>query len=314
MVANSSGNLATQRPRDSCARAMGIANGHHGEILQGLFVDEDGRRHRGLITLAFPYVQSTAWAERSATPGVEFSPVAREKAHRAVMLFLRNHLKRGEGISVQVCSNIPMGFGLGSSTADVVAAVRACARALRCSISPTEIFQIAVQAEEASDGTMFQGKARLVAHREGRVLKTFDKRLPHFGLVSFNADPDRPVDTIGFEPARYDEDEVGEFQELKRMAARAIATDDAALLGQIATRSAIINERFLPQPDFREVLEFSQRSGGLGVQVAHSGRIVGVMVAPDIGVTHLKRLLGGLREIGFLPTYYPALEQQLERW
>ncbi|WP_373415048.1 GHMP kinase [Ensifer aridi] len=301
-------NMAIQRPRNSCARAMGIANGHHGEILQGIFVDENGRRHRGLITLAFPYVQSAAWAARSATPGVEFSPMARKKAHRAAMLFLRKHLKRGEGVSVQVGSNIPMGLGLGSSTADVVAAVRACARALRCSISPTEIFEIAVQAEEASDGTMFQGKARLVAHREGRVLETFAKRLPHFGLVSFNAAPDRPVVTICFEPARYDEDEVGEFQELVRMAARAIATDDAALLGQIATRSAIINERFLPQPHFREVLEFSQCSGGLGVQVAHSGRVVGIMVASDIDVRRLKRLLGGLREIGFLPTYYPATD------
>ncbi|WP_164850075.1 hypothetical protein [Sinorhizobium meliloti] len=211
-------------------------------------------------------------------------------------------------------SNIPMGFGLGSSTADIVAAVRACARALRCSISSREIFEIAVKAEEASDGTMFRGKARLVAHREGRVLETFAKRLPHFGLVSFNAAPDLPVDTICFEPARYNDDELGEFQELLEMAARAIATDDAALLGEIATRSSIINEHFLPQPRFREVLEFSVRSGGLGVQVAHSGRVVGVMVAPNIGVQQLKQLLGGLREIGFLPTYYPALAQRPQRW
>ncbi|WP_162950456.1 GHMP kinase [Rhizobium jaguaris] len=252
-------------------------------------------------------MQTIAWAAPSATPGLQFSPIEREKAHRAVMLFLRNHLKRGEGVDVQVCSNIPMGFGLGSSTADIVAAVRACARALGCGISPKEIFQIAVKAEEASDGTMFRGNACLVAHREGRVLETFAKSLPHFGLVSFNASPDRPVDTICFEPARYNEDEVGEFQELLRMASRAIANDDAALLGQTATRSALINERFLPQPRFQEVLESSLCSGGLGVQVAHSGRMIGVMVAPDIGVIQLKRLLGGLREIGFLPTYYPAL-------
>src|ERR1039458_6783440 len=58
---------------------------------------------------------------------------------------------------------------------------------------------------------------------------------------------------------------------------RAITMEDVALLGRVATASARINQRFLPKPSLEFLVEVCQRHGGCGVQVAHSGTVVGLI-------------------------------------
>ncbi|TIV97685.1 MAG: hypothetical protein E5V77_12645, partial [Mesorhizobium sp.] len=58
---------------------FGQAIGHHGELLQGVFEDTDGRLCRGLITLPFASRQSTAtfWPKEQ---GDIRAPIERKKA------------------------------------------------------------------------------------------------------------------------------------------------------------------------------------------------------------------------------------------
>ncbi|UIJ88755.1 hypothetical protein LZK77_25145 (plasmid) [Rhizobium leguminosarum] len=64
----------------------------------------------------------------------------------------------------------------------------------------------------------------------------------------------------------------------------------------MATRSAVINQRYLPQPHFDSLLELSQSTNAFGLQVAHSGRMVGMFLDPrlekeDKSVEHIQREL-----------------------
>lgn len=287
--------------------AVATATGHHGEILQGAFRDRDGRLHRGLVTLGFPYVRSMAVAESSPQLGISMGTDGRSKALRAAQLLIGSEGVQGYGVRLRLISNIPIGHGLGSSTADVVAAINACAKLLGRDLSADRILRLAVEAETASDGTMFRGRARLVAHREGRVIETFATRLPAFGLVSVNVAPDSPVDTLVYKPARYNDDELSEFSDLLTRLRQGIGTGDAELVGEVATRSAQINDGFLPQPKFAELLDIARQSRALGIQVAHSGRVVGLMLPVRFGEHRLRRLLGAIRDLELLPTYYPHL-------
>jgi L-threonine kinase len=61
---------------------------------------------------------------------------------------------------------------------------------------------------------------------------------------------------------------------------RAIRTQDGQLLGQIACISASINQKFLPKPMFRELHDISTHVKILGMNVAHSGTIVGFLLDP----------------------------------
>lgn len=292
-------------------KGIGVAPGHHGEILQGVFHGREGRKHRGLVTLPFPMLQSIGWASRLPHNGIAIDPPAKSKAASAVgtLLARYGHDDR-KGVAVRVRSSIPERYGLGSSTADIVAALRCVSDTLGLLLSPEEELAIAVSAEAASDGIMFVDRAYLVAHREGRVLEGFADTLPPLGLMSVNNDPDNPVETLGFTPARYEDAEIEEFGRLRRRLRNAIEAGDLCALAEVASCSAAMNERHLPQPHFEDIRFLARRCGAHGLQVAHSGRMIGIIFPPDLEANDRRVLMvaGGLRELGLLPTFYTRVE------
>ena len=97
---------------------------HHGELVQGVFVGDDGRLHRGLVTLPYPRLPSTATFVPTLAAGVTVQPALKTKAAIAARYALK-HIGAPPGGDLKVESTIPVGHGYGSSTADVIAAIRA---------------------------------------------------------------------------------------------------------------------------------------------------------------------------------------------
>lgn len=288
--------------------AIAHAIGHHGEILQGVFRDEDGRLHRGLVSLPFPTCLTIA-SVRLAVDGVmTVIPTDRKKALAAAELLVRHLGCQGPGLEITLRSNIAYGFGLGSSTADVVATLRGVARFFRVRLKASAAFRLAVAAEKASDATMFGRRARIACHREGRVLESFSRPLPAFSLLSVNAAPDDPVDTLALTPAIYSCDEIDELADLRQELGRAIRAGDARRLGHVATASMVMNQRRLPQPHYAEIRDIARSAGALGIQVAHSGRMVGMMIDPALAASS-RRIVQARRDlidINLIPQFYPA--------
>jgi uncharacterized protein involved in propanediol utilization len=134
-----------------------------------------------------------------------------------------------------------------------------------------------VLAECASDSIMIDDRVVLFGHRDGSVLETFGNRLPPMLVVGCDTAPGVKVDTLRLRPADYDESEIAAFGVLRAGLRRAVALGDAGLLGQVATASARINQRYLPKPDLEDLLASCLRLGGCGIQVAHSGTVAGLM-------------------------------------
>jgi uncharacterized protein involved in propanediol utilization len=259
----------------------GAAHAHHGEIMQGVFEGECGQMKRGLVTLLCSTYQSTAEFMPAEDGEVRVEPGGRAKAKRAAQLTL-GRLRTGTvGGRLRISSNIPMGLGLGSSTADVTATIRAVANALEVTLPAAVIADLAVQAEVASDSLMFDERAVLFAQREGRVIEDFFAATPPLVVVGCDTDlSGRGVDTLEFEPATYSWREVETFRVLRGLLRRALRCADPALLGRVATASANINQRFLPKPDFDWLKSLASQVKALGIQVAHSGTVVGLLFSP----------------------------------
>ena len=292
------------------ARVVRICQGHHGEILQGVFYDSAGRKRRGLVTLPCPVFKTVAWAGCRDDDRLEVVPKEKTNVRKALLLLFEHFSVRHAGVSVRLQSNIPIGFGLGSSTADIVAAMRACADALALPVTNEQLFSFAVAAEEASDATMFSGNAHLVAHREGLVLEEFPAPLPTMGLISVNTAPDQPVRTQHFPPARYSPEEVQRLQNLRSHLRTALADRDPYAIGKVATKSALINQRRLPQTGLPEIVKLARNAGAYGVQVAHSGRMVGVLVPPDLprDAPMIHHIQEGIQDLGLFPTHIRRIE------
>lgn len=285
---------------------IAIATGHHGELVQGAFTLSDGRVTHGLVTLPYAEAWTIAYARRASHHGLLVRPEGRPKTLEALSIIKQRYGLDDDGIVIDLMSNIPTGFGLGSSTTDIVAASRAFSGLLGIRLKKKELFQLAVSAESASDGTMFGQKARLVAHREGYVIERFSRPLPRFALISINVDPGSPVNTNEMKRPAYSEVEIKEFDTLRKRLRTAIDKQDLVETGYVATRSAIINQRYLPQPHFAKIVETGEKHNMVGIQVAHSGRVVGVMLRPETRSKDVAALMETLKSIGLNTQFISA--------
>jgi uncharacterized protein involved in propanediol utilization len=281
--------LTTVRAGTGCAPI------HHGEILQGSF-RVDGRIRRGLVTLPCPLYRSQATFIPEPGGTVRVRPGWREKARRAAELAVRE-IEPGVGGCLEVDSDVPLCRGLGSSTSDVLAAIRAVADSFGLVLPRVTVARLAVEAERASDSLMFDQTAVLFAHREGELIEDFGVGLPPLHVLGFGTG--KPVDTLTYRPARYTERELDSFDELRSVLRRAMADHDAALIGEVATASTWINQKHLPMSRLDEVCAAAAEVGAVGVQTAHSGDVGGILFdrhVPDLGyrAEMAQKLLRGL--------------------
>jgi uncharacterized protein involved in propanediol utilization len=269
---------ATLRPLHSAeaengasgAHGIGRAFGHHGELLQGVF-ERDGRLCRGLVTLPTATFRSVAEVEVGGDRSAVW-PVWKRKSLSAARCALGYLDSPSTHVRVWVESETPVRRGLGSSTSDVVAVVRAVADALRRRITPAEVAALAVDAETASDSTMYS-RAVLFAHRDGVLHLAWH-------LVSFRCREGNGIDTLSLEPARYCASELRQLRKLRALLKRGLLERDHELVGAVATASALLNQRHLPIPRFGAFCKIVKRTQAVGIQVSHSGNVAALIFGP----------------------------------
>lgn len=177
-------------------------------------------------------------------------------------------------------SVLPPGKGMGSSTADIAAAILATGLLGGYTLSPEEVAQLALQVEP-SDGIMFPGLV-LFDHREGKWLEELGEA-PEINILV--ADPGGVVDTIAFNQYQ-DLDKINRKKEpqVKRALEyirEGLLKGDLAQIGRGATESALANQELLPKPDLSQMISWAKEVKALGVNVAHSGTVMGLLMPSD---------------------------------
>jgi uncharacterized protein involved in propanediol utilization len=266
------------------ACSTGSAPAHHGEILQGAFPDSRGRPRRALVTLPCPErgSRATFYPDAGRTDIIcEPGMTKTQRAAAISMEQLASAYSPSVGGRIEVRSTVPRGIGMGSSTADVAAAIRAVAAFHGVTPTAADIGRIAVEAECASDPIMIDDGVALFAQREGVVLEMLGRRLPRLTVIGCVAALDATgIDTLALEPAAYSAADLDAFAMLRDALRSAVAAGDKAGVGSVATASARINQRFLPNPVLGFLIDLCRTCGGCGVQVAHSGTVAGVIFDP----------------------------------
>lgn len=259
---------------------VGWAACHHGELLQGVFADENHRSNHALVTLPLRSRGTRATFRTSSDSTIRVYPEDRTKARRAAELAVELCARKGiaaTGGRLDIISNVPVGRGMGSSTSDVIATIKAVSDCHRVRLTPERIAQLAVLAERACDSIMIEDQVVLFAHRRGTVLEILGCRLPPLVVIGCVSGPADGVDTLELPLAQYAQHEIETFCGLRATLRRATITQDVELLGQVATASARINQRFLPKPELDFLIALSGQLGAAGVQIAHSGTVAGLI-------------------------------------
>jgi uncharacterized protein involved in propanediol utilization len=252
---------------------------HHGEVLQGMFYSADGRLEHGLVTMPCDQYYTRARFRPLRSGPLVVEPGDRSRARHAARLTLDALGRTGWGGSLRVESNIPLAWGCGSSTADVLSAIVAVADAFDVSLEPGWMARLSVAAETASDSLMYPpDRCVLFAQRAGTRLVDLGGPLPPVQVLGFNTDVNRGgLETLYLSPIQYTWWELEAFQPLLGLTRRAVEQGDPELLGRVATASAAINQRHRPKPHMPELLRLMKESRSLGIQVAHSGTVAGFL-------------------------------------
>jgi uncharacterized protein involved in propanediol utilization len=283
---------------------VGSAGHHHGELLQGA-VRRAGEVVSCLITLPVGGVGSRAGYVAEGALGasvplvavasgrvlalgggapaacpenlVEVVPVWKRKAARAAELAL-TFFGAPVGGRLEIECSVATGVGLGSSTCDVVAAIRAVCVAYGVEVGAADVARLAVEAEGAADPIMFDGEMVLFAQRRGRVLESFGAWVPPYVVLSIDTEPGGPgVDTLSLPAPGYTEADLDAFENMVGRARLAFQQREPAALAAVATESATLNQRFLSLRNFREIHDLAAEYHALGVQISHSGTVAGIL-------------------------------------
>ncbi len=171
------------------------------------------------------------------------------------------------------------GKGMGSSTADVVAAYYAACLLWVRQASVSEAADIALQIEP-SDSTMFSGLT-IFDHIHGQRREVIGNA-PELDIIMI--DPGGFINTTEFHKKHMQQAMSQAHAEQVRMALQyvvdGIRSNDIEQIAKGATISAYANQALLPKKHLHEVMQLCEQLGGLGINVAHSGTVIGILLEP----------------------------------
>lgn len=194
-------------------------------------------------------------------------------------------------------SQLPVGKGCSSSTADLLSCLKAVSLAQKRNLSAQDLTKLCAQIEP-TDSLAFANWT-VINPLTGQLLWQTDWCPSLFVYLL------EPVALIRTEELlRMSQSEVYDRRESAQLLPyfqRACQEKSVVRLGELATQSAILNDSRLPKPYLKDLIRLGQ-TYGLGLNIAHSGTVVGILLAPEQvgGVPDLEASIKKSR----LATYY----------
>lgn len=254
--------------------------GTFGELLQGqLPVGCAPGDPHFLVTMPIALFARAHFIPVEDTRSISVYPSHKVKAKR-----LAENLVIALGASggvLHLQSELPEGKGLASSSADLVATARSIACCLNRKVR-TSLIEALMSDIEPSDGVMYPGVVAY-SQRACRLL-SFLGQMPPLAIVGI--DEGGTIETVDYDQLRGEMSASSrtEYRKLLERARIAIPEGDAATIGRIATASALLHQERTPKKHLNSMMKASEAAGALGVIVAHSGTVIGILLdrmAPD---------------------------------
>lgn len=248
--------------------------GTFGELLQGQLPIGSflGDTHF-LVTMPIAVFARAHFTPIAGTRSVTVYPSHKRKAKQ-----LAENLVSALGLSGGILllqSELPEGKGLASSSADLVAAARSIACCFNRRIRTSLIERLMAEIEP-SDGVMYPG---VVAYRQRECsLLSFVGQIPPLAIVGI--DEGGTVETVDYDQRRGEisASHRAQYHVLLDRARTAIPQGDTATIGRIATASALLHQERVPKEHLNAMLKASEATDALGVIVAHSGTMIGILL------------------------------------
>ncbi|WP_158913134.1 kinase [Caulobacter sp. S45] len=265
------GTVGTAQISQMGRHGAGYSFGTFGELVQGALPEEGAEF---LVTLPVELYSRAYFTVSGDDTILTVEPATKRKALALATLMLRS-LNLPERGRLRIDSSIPEGKGLASSSADLVASARAIAAAYHRSLSGCDLTDF-LRGVEPTDGVMYEGAVAFLHRRVS--LHRFLGQLPPMEILA--VDEGGILDTIAYNQRGklFSSALREQYVELLDWVTTGVEHGDLGLIGAAATRSAELNQRFNYKTTLSDLKAIATSCGAVGVAVAHSGTLCGVLL------------------------------------
>ena len=251
-------------------KSYGICPASCGEFVQG-FVNKEEYLSSYAIDL-----YSTAVVEEK----LEDIILGPRKSRKAIEMVFENFnipIQESKNISLNINSQIPTGKGMASSTADIGATIKATLSLIEKEMTSEEISKLAAGIE-ATD-SIFIEDVNIFNPLSGEVMKYLGNLQNAKVLI---LEPNRTLNTKRIRSkSNYMETKLKNQNLIKEafyLLEDGIRKNDLNLVGKACTISSLANENIHKKVGLNEIIEISKNYGAYGVNVAHSGTVIGILL------------------------------------
>ncbi|EQE00946.1 GHMP kinase [Clostridioides difficile] len=251
-------------------KSYGICPASCGEFVQGIIDDEEYLCSYAIDMYSKVYIEEKL---------VDIN-LGRYKSRLAIeKVFEKFNLpkKYTKNISLNINSKIPVGKGMASSTADIGATIKATLSLIDKDLSSEEISKLAAEIEPTD--SIFIDKNSIFNPLNGTVIKYLGN-LTNAKVVIL--EPNKVLDTMKIRLRQdYNKLKVENKEVIKKSFAlleEGLKKNNLSLVGEACTLSSLANENIEKKEDLNEIIKISKKYGAYGVNIAHSGTVVGILI------------------------------------
>lgn len=215
----------------------------------------------------------------NGVPGQHERPLMRQMLVN-VLQHLGIPADAAKGLHIDFDSSIPLAKGMASSTADIAATAQATARHFGYNLDESALATLCVKLEP-TDSTLFR-QLTLFDHQTA-ASQIPGAWLPNVDILLLES-PQR-LNTADYH--RRDRrqgllEHAATLAQSWALFSQAMQERDHRKLGEATTLSARASQQLLPKPRFDELLAIVEHSGIYGLNVAHSGSVVGLLFDAEL--------------------------------
>lgn len=276
-------------------KSYGICPASCGEFVQGIL-----DREEYLSSYAIDMFSVATLEEKQEN--INLGPKKSRKAIEKVFERFNIPLRECKNISLNINSNIPIGKGMASSTADIGATIKATLSILNEDLGNEEISRIASEIEPTDSILLY--KNSIFNPVNGQV-KKYLSTLNNGRVIILEPDEILETSIIRSNPNYLDIklENKAIINKSFNLLEEGLREQDLKLIGKACTLSSLANENIHKKPYLNKIIEISNRMGAYGVNIAHSGTVIGILI--DNKMDH-ERIINHLKEIS-IDDYYKTI-------
>ncbi|WP_130611639.1 hypothetical protein [Fluviispira sanaruensis] len=247
-------------------QSQAVCNGTFGELIQGVIHSKPF-----LVTLPIQKFSCAKYLEGTLLENRDIYA----KSYLAADILRENIGKKGD-YSLIIHSELSRGKGLASSSADIVATLKAILHNEKIEEDKErDLISSICRQVEPTDGVMYPG-FNAYHHHDCHLMES----LGYMPFEIIGIVEDGVVDTLKFNSKniKYSNIEVNKFEIIYQQLKLALKIRNTEILGKCATMSAQISQNYLPKKNFTEIQEICLENQACGVCVAHSGTAIGIIL------------------------------------